>query len=260
MTELMAKAVPVSQDTAQTCVVVIGVGAIQGIGAAVARRFAQAGLKVYVVGRTQQKIDAVVADIQQQGGQAIAHALDAENITQIQALFDVISSRNEHITAVIHNVGGNIPSIFLRTSLSFFNKMWRSTFLSAYLVSQITLAIFEQQKQGTLIFTGASASMRGKPFFAAFTMGKSALRAYALLLAQQYQSKNIHVAHVVVDGMVDGDRVNNAVLGLGKLIRKSRGTGGLNIDAIAENYWMLYQQKAALWTHELDLRPYREKF
>lgn len=138
--------------------------------------------------------------------------------------------------------------------------MWDSTFLSAFWVSQSSLKIFQQQQAGTLIFTGASASLRGKPFFAAFTMGKSALRAYALNLAQQYKSQNIHIAHVVIDGMVDGDRVNKALFGLGRLARMTRGTGGLNIDAIAENYWMLYQQTADLWTHELDLRPHQEKF
>ena len=138
--------------------------------------------------------------------------------------------------------------------------MWQSTFLSAYLVSQSSLKIFKDQNQGTLIFTGASASLRGKPFFAAFTMGKSALRAYALNLAQIYKSQGIHIAHVIIDGMVDGDRVNKALFGLGRLARLTRGTGGLNIDAIADNYWMLYQQTPQLWTHELDLRPYQEKF
>ncbi|MDF0624408.1 short-chain dehydrogenase, partial [Acinetobacter baumannii] len=100
----------------------------------------------------------------------------------------------------------------------------------------------------------------GKPFFAAFTMGKSALRTYALNLAQIYKTQGIHIAHVIIDGMVDGDRINKALFGLGRFIRLTRGTGGLNINAIADNYWMLYQQSPELWTHELDLRPYQEKF
>ncbi|MGR0306150.1 SDR family NAD(P)-dependent oxidoreductase [Acinetobacter beijerinckii] len=240
--------------------VVVGVGAEQGIGAAVSRRFAQSGLKVYVVGRTLNKLQAVTQTIAEQGGSAVAYCLDAENDQQIQSLFDMIIANNELLEVVAHNVGGNIPSLFLKTQLSFFSKMWRSTFLSAYLVSQSCLKIFEQQQKGTLIFTGASASMRGKPFFAAFTMGKSALRAYAHNLATLYKSKNIHIAHVVVDGMVDGDRVNKALFGLGRLARLTRGTGGLNIEAIADNYLMLYQQSNDLWTHELDLRPYQERF
>ncbi|ENU30569.1 hypothetical protein F991_01491 [Acinetobacter sp. CIP-A165] len=240
--------------------VVIGVGAEQGIGAAISRRFAQVGLKVYVVGRTLNKLQAVTQTITQHGGNAVAYKLDAEDPEQIQSLFKKIISQNEQLEVVAHNVGGNIPSLFLKNKLSFFSNMWRSTFLSAYLVSQSCLKIFEQQQKGTLIFTGASASIRGKPFFAAFTMGKSALRAYALNLASLYKPKNIHIAHVVVDGMVDGDRVNHALFGLGRLARLTRGTGGLNIEAIADNYLMLYQQSNDLWTHELDLRPFRERF
>lgn len=241
-------------------VAVVGVGAEQGIGAAVCRRFAQEKFKVYVVGRSLNKVEKVVAAINRQGGQAVAYVLDAENEQQLQALFDHLNDQPETLAAVIHNVGGNIPSIFLQSSLKFFSQMWRSTFLSAMLVAQRSLPIFQKQQQGTLIFTGASASLRGKPFFAAFTMGKSALRSYALNLAELYRPQNIHVAHVVVDGMVDGDRVNKALWGLGRLARLTRGTGGLNIEAIAENYWMLYQQNVDLWTHELDLRPYQEKF
>lgn len=230
----------------------------KGIGAAVCHRFAKEGLKVYVAGRTFQKIEAVAAEIHANAGEAVAFRLDAEDINQVQALFDTIISQNERITAVIHNVGGNIPSIFLRSPLSFFTQMWQSTFLSAYLVSQSCLKIFKEQNHGTLIFTGASASLRGKPFFAAFTMGKSALRTYALNLAQIYKTQGIHIAHVIIDGMVDGDRINKALFGLGRFIRLTRGTGGLNINAIADNYWMLYQQSPELWTHELDLRPYQE--
>ncbi|ENX34654.1 hypothetical protein F889_01943 [Acinetobacter colistiniresistens] len=248
----------ITQPTA--IVAVVGVGAEQGIGAAVCRRFAQEKFKVYVVGRSLNKVEKVAAAIHHQGGQAVAYALDAENEQQLQALFDHLNDQPEALAAVIHNVGGNIPSIFLQSSLKFFSQMWRSTFLSAVLVAQRSLSIFQKQQQGTLIFTGASASLRGKPFFAAFTMGKSALRSYALNLAELYRPQNIHVAHVVVDGMVDGDRVNKALWGLGRLARLTRGTGGLNIEAIAENYWMLYQQNVDLWTHELDLRPYQEKF
>lgn len=240
--------------------VVVGVGAEQGIGAAVCRRFAGEGHKVYVAGRTLQKIQNVAENINANGGNAVYFHLDAEDNEQVQALFDQITQQNEQLVAVIHNVGGNVPSIFLHSSLKFFTRMWRSTFLSSYLVSQHSLKIFQQQKKGTLIFTGASASMRGKPFFAAFTMGKSALRAYVLNLAQIYKSQGIHIAHVVIDGAVNGDRVNKALLGLGRLIRKTKGSGGLNIDAIAENYWMLHEQNSNLWTHELDLRPYQEKF
>ncbi|MDN5691239.1 MAG: SDR family NAD(P)-dependent oxidoreductase, partial [Acinetobacter sp.] len=99
------------------CVVVMGVGAEQGIGAAVCRRFAQEKLKVHVVGRTLAKVQAVADSINAQGGHAVAHALDAENEQQVQTFFAERNAQKEHLVAVIHNVGGNIPSIFLKTSL-----------------------------------------------------------------------------------------------------------------------------------------------
>lgn len=245
---------------ARHCAVVIGVGASQGIGAAVCRRFAKEGLLVYVVGRTASKLQLVVDEIKQQGGQAVAHVLDASSEAAISQLFQTIGQQDQIIDAVIHNVGGNVPSRFLSTSLNFFNSMWRFTFAAGFLVGQQAAAMMREQGHGSIIFTGASASMRGKPFFAAFTMGKAALRTYALGLAQELAPQHVHVAHVVVDGMVDGDRVNQAVYGLGRLVRQTRGTGGLNVDAIADNYWMLHRQHEAVWTHEIDLRPYREKF
>lgn len=246
--------------TTTHCAVIFGVGASQGIGAAVSRRFAREGLIVHVVGRTATKLQIVVDEIKQQGGNAQAHVLDASDEAAISQLFQTIKQQGQVIDAVIHNVGGNVPSRFLSTSLNFFNSMWRYAFLAGFLVGQQSAAIMREQGHGSIIFTGASASMRGKPFFAAFTMGKAALRAYALGMAQELKNQHVHVAHVIVDGMVDGDRVNQAVFGLGKVFRKTRGTGGLNVDAIAENYWMLHTQHSALWTHEIDLRPYREKF
>ncbi|RYY80224.1 MAG: SDR family NAD(P)-dependent oxidoreductase [Moraxellaceae bacterium] len=248
-------------DSRQPCAIVIGVGASQGIGAAVCRRIGREGLLVYVVGRTQEKLDGVVAEIQQAGGQAESYILDATKAGQVEALFGhIISTRQQRIDLVVHNVGSNMPSRFLKSSLNFFDSMWRFTFLSGFLVSQQAVKAMQQQGQGTLIFTGASASIRGKPYFAAFTTGKAALRTYAQGLAKELNPQNIHIAHVVVDGMVDGERINQAVFGLGRLLRKTRGSGGLNIEAIAENYWMLHQQAKPLWTHELDLRPYSEKF
>lgn len=244
----------------QHCAVIIGVGASKGIGAAVSRRIAREGLLVHVAGRTQEKLDIVVTEIRQAGGKVESHILDSTKPEQVTALFKQINERQQVVDLVVHNVGGNVPSRFLKSSLNFFNSMWQLTFLSGFLVSQQAIAVMIKQQHGTIIFTGASASLRGKPYFAAFTTGKAALRAYSQGLAKELHPLNIHVAHVVVDGMVDGDRVNTAVYGLGRLLRNTRGTGGLNIEAIAENYWMLHQQGKSLWTHELDLRPFREKF
>lgn len=125
-------------DKKQDCAVVIGVGASQGIGAAVCRLFAKEGLKVYVAGRTFQKIEAVAAQIHSNGGEVVAFRLDAEDIHQVQALFDTITSQNERITAVIHNVGGNIPSIFYAAHCHFLLKCGNPLFIGLFSFSKLS--------------------------------------------------------------------------------------------------------------------------
>lgn len=244
------------------CAVVVGVGASKGIGAAVCRRIARENLLVYVVGRTPGKLNQVVKEIEQAGGQAVAYTLNAMDPTQIAELFNAIAAKQQHIDLVVHNVGSNMPSRFLSTTEKFFDQMWRTTFLSAYVVSQQALTAMLPQQNGTLIFTGASASLRGKPFFAAFTNGKAGLRAYVQAIAPSYRTQGIHIAHVIIDGMVNGDRVNQFGFGLGRVIKLAlKGLDGdLNVDAIAENYWQIHQQPHNLWTQEIDLRPFKENF
>lgn len=246
----------------QTCAVVVGVGASKGIGAAVCRRIAQEGLLVYVVGRTTSKLEQVVAEIRQVGGQAEAYTLDATDPVQIAGLFTAIANKQQRIELVVNNVGSNMPSRFLTTTASFFDQMWRTTFLSGYLVGQHALTAMLPHQTGTLIFTGASGSLRGKPFFAAFTNGKAGLRAYIQAIAPVYRLQGIHIAHIIIDGMVDGDRINQFGFGVGRLVKLVlKGLdGGLNVDAIAENYWQIHQQPRELWTQEIDLRPFKENF
>ena len=249
-----------SDVTQKKCAIVFGVGASQGIGAAVSRRIALEGLHVYVVGRTQHKLDIVVNEIQQRGGMATAIVADTTQLPHVERVFQQICQKDVLLDLVVHNVGGNHPSRFLKSSLDFFDSMWKLAFLSGFHVGQRATQIMANQQHGTILFTGASASLRGKPYFAAFTTGKSALRSYAQELAVRFNSKNVHVAHVVVDGMVDGDRINHAIFGLGRLLRYAKGSGSLNIEAIAESYWMIHQQPSSIWSQEIDLRPYKERF
>ena len=155
-----------------------------------------------------------------------------------------------------------MPSRFLTTQAKFFDQMWRLTFLSGFLVSQQAIPVMQAQGHGTLLFTGASGSLRGKPFFAAFATGKGSLRAYVHAIAQEYARYNIHIGHIIIDGMVDGDRINQFGFGLGRIIRLvMKGAGGaLNVDAIAEHYWQIHTQPRGLRTIETDLRPFKEKF
>jgi short-subunit dehydrogenase len=242
--------------------IVFGVGAVQGIGAAVSRRIARQGLTVHIAGRTQSKLDEVVADIQATGGTAIAHVLDATNSDQVAALFATVSTAGLPLALVVNNVGSNMPARFLHSKAKFVDQMWRLTFLSGFLVSLHALPILRAQGHGTLLFTGASASIRGKPMFAAFTTGKASLRAYVYAIAAEAAADNIHIGHIVIDGMVDGDRINNFGGGTGRVLRYAmKGKGGaLNIDAIADTYWQIHTQPRGLWTIETDLRPFKEKF
>jgi short-subunit dehydrogenase len=249
-------------STPQHCAIVVGVGASKGIGGAVCRRIAKEGLLVYIVGRTASKLQLVADEITATGGKVIVCTLDSTKPEQVSALFQEITDKNQVIDLVVHNVGSNMPSRFLTTSPRFLEQMWRATFFSGFLFGQASLAFFLAQQHGTLLFTGASGSMRGKPFFAAFTTGKSALRNYIQGIVREFNASNIHIAHIVIDGMVDGDRVNQFGYGLGRMIRLYRGgeKASLNVDDIADNYWQLHKQPKELWTHELDLRPFLEKF
>lgn len=246
----------------QHCAIVVGVGASKGIGAAVCRRIAQEGLLVYIVGRTASKLDIIADEISAQGGKAMVRIVDSTKPAQVDALFQEIIDNKQVIDLVVHNVGSNMPSRFLTTSPNFLEQMWRATFYSGFLFGQAAIKAFLAQQHGTLLFTGASGSMRGKPYFAAFTTGKSALRNYIQGLVQEFSASNIHIAHIVIDGIVDGDRVNNFAYGLGRLVRWYKGgaKASLNVDDIADNYWQLHQQSKEFWSNELDLRPFLEKF
>ncbi|MES1952895.1 oxidoreductase, short chain dehydrogenase/reductase family protein [Salinisphaera sp. S4-8] len=162
---------------------------------------------------------------------------------------------------VAFNVGSNRFKDLLDMSPEFVEGLWRECCFSGFLVGQETLRRMQPLGKGTLIFTGASASMRGKPKFGAFASAKAGLRMFAQAMAREFGPEGIHVAHVVVDGVVDGDRVNKFGGGAGRLYRLSKGSqGSLSTEAIAENYWHLHCQDPTAWTHELDLRPWRESW
>lgn len=254
-----------SQDKShvtQPCAVVVGVGAVQGIGGAVSLRCAREGLYVYVAGRTADKIEQVVAQIRQEGGQASAYVIDSTKPHEVQALFQHITDEQRVPQLVVHNVGGNTPSRFLHTQASFYEHMWRTAFFAGALVGQEAVRRMLPLGRGTIIFTGASASLRGKPMFAAFSSGKASLRNFAQSLDREFRGQGLHIAHVVIDGAVDGDRINQMGFGVGRIVRSLvKGVAGsLKPEAIADNYWNLHMQPPEAWTFELDLRPFKEKF
>lgn len=250
------------QTALSRCALVIGVGSRLGIGGAVAHRFALEGLHIYVVGRTATKLDKVVQSIREDGGSATAIINELGGENEIAKIFAQIKSENRQLEAVIYNAAfRNIPYRLLSNTSTFIEENWRVTCLAGIMVGQASVKFMASQGYGTLIYTGSTASIRGKPNFAAFASAKAALRTYALDLAKESRSYGIHVAHIIIDGYVSGDRVKTALFGLGRFALLSKGRQGTLLpDEIAKTYWRLHSQQEGAWTYELDLRPFKEKF
>lgn len=242
--------------------VVIGAGARNGIGGALCARFAAAGLQVYAAGRSAEKLEPLVAGIRQGGGNATAVTCDATQPQQVKALFDRVAADGRVPELVVFNASErNLPKGFLEMTPDYVEQMWRVCCFGGFVVGQEAIRRMLPQKRGTVIFTGASASMRGRAKFGGFAAAKAGLRIFAQAMAREFGPEGIHVAHVVVDGVVDGERANKFGFGVGKAYLLSKGEdGSLKPDAIAEAYWQLHRQHRSAWTHELDLRPYKEEF
>ena len=159
------------------------------------------------------------------------------------------------LEAAVFNAGGNWPKAFLEMDAAFLDGMWRVNALAGFFFAKAALEAMLPRQRGSLIFTGASASLRGRAKFGGFAQAKAALRALAQSAAREFGPQGIHVAHVVVDGAIDGDRITAFLPGL----KAQRGPDGLlDPDAIAENFWQLHCQPRSAWTHEIDVRPWVE--
>lgn len=240
--------------------VVVGVGAERGLGAALCRRFAAGGYHVLVAGRTEAKVDQVATTIVASGGSATPIVMDATKEEDVVALFDRAMAPGdgfEPADLVASNAGNNQRIDFREVTAAQFENFWRVGCFSGFLVGREAARRFVPLGRGTIVFTGASASIRGKPGFAQFSAAKAGLRMISQSMAREYGPAGIHVAHVVVDGGIDGDRLRSrGAAGL----RGREDDGLLNIDAIAENYWHIHRQPRSAWTQELDLRPSKETF
>jgi NAD(P)-dependent dehydrogenase (short-subunit alcohol dehydrogenase family) len=242
----------------QRTALVAGVGSEQGLGAALARRFAREGYRAIVSGRTQAKLTQVVRTITDDGGEAEPIRADVTVEADVVALFDRAAAGNpDGLDLVVFNAGNNAPHDFRTMPVDFFEQTWRVATLGGFLVGREAARRLVPRGNGTIIFTGATASLRGRPPFTAFASAKAGLRSLAQSMAREFGPLGIHVGHVVIDGGIDGDRLNTAV----PQLRNQRGADGLlNIDAIADAYWHLHRQHPSAWTHELDLRPFKEPF
>ena len=234
--------------------VIVGVGAARGLGAAVARRFGREGFRLTVMGRNGDKLNPTVSELRATGAAVEGVVGD---VTDQALVGRVVAAAEAHapIEAAVFNAGGNWPKPLLEADAKYFEEMWRVNALAGLFFAQAALHQMLPRGHGTIIFTGASASLRGRANFVGFASAKAALRAVAQSAAREFGPKGIHVAHVVVDGAIDGDRIATFL----PKLKEQRGPDGLlDPDAIAENYWTLHCQQRSAWTHELDLRPWVE--
>ena len=244
------------RSATQSSVLVVGVGSANGLGAAIARRFAHAGHPVTLAGRNADKLARTTEELAANGVR-VKHVIGDAALAADARRFVAAAEELAPLAVAVHNAGGNEPAPFLKVSEEQFTRHWREHALGAFQLAQAALPRLLAHGGGSLLFTGASASLRGKANFAAFASAKAALRNLVQSLAREFGPQNIHVGHVVVDGGIGGERL----LSRAPQLAAQRGADGLlEPDAIAENYWNLHQQQRSAWTLELDVRPWSENF
>lgn len=237
--------------------VIIGVGPLQGLGATLASYFAQKGLHVFVAGRSEHKLRQVIEKISSSGGTATAVVADATVEQDVARLFSTIRQAGYDIDIAAYNVDSNSPGPLLDTDPATFVQLWQQNCLGAFLFGREAVNFMRDRHQGTLFFTGATASLRAKPPFTAFASAKAGLRALAQGMAREFSPQGIHIVHTVIDGVIDGDR---AKAQFPDYVKNKGPDGLLQREAIAQTYWAVHQQHPSAWTHELDLRPFKEPF
>jgi len=236
---------------------VLVIGAGDATGGAIARRFAREGFVACVTRRTEAKLAPLLERIRSDGGEAHGFGSDARKEEDVIELVTRIERDIAPIGVAVFNVGGNVRFGVTETTAQVYRKVWEMGCFAGFLVGREVAKVMLPRKQGTILFTGATASMRGSAGFAAFAGAKHGLRSLAQSMARELGPQGIHVAHVVIDGAIDTPFIAERFPE--RYALKSQD-GILNPDAIAENYWQLHLQHRSAWTHELDLRPWMEKW
>lgn len=236
--------------------VALVIGAGDATGGAIARRFAREGYVACVTRRHGDKLASLVAAIEAEGGTAHAFGSDARREEDVAALFATIERDIGPVEVLSFNVGGNVRFPIRETTARVYTKVWEMCALGGFLTGREAARVMVPRGRGTILFTGATASVRGGSGYAAFAGGKHALRALAQSMARELGPQNIHVAHVVVDAAIDTDFTRERAPD--RYEDRKAADGIVNPDSIAETYWNLHCQPHDAWTHELDLRPWSE--
>ena len=237
-------------------VLVLGVGPEEGLGVALCKAFAAEGYSVFGCGRSEENMDAL-NKIKTDKGKITGLVGDVTKEEDVEKIFDAVDKSSKNLSSVIYNAGNNNAKPFLEMDLPFFQDLWEVCAKGAFLVAQQAIPRLVNNNGGSLIFTGATASLRSRPPFTAFASAKSAERSLAQGLAKEFGSKGVHVANVIIDGIIDGDKVN---LRFPEFAASKGEDGKLNIAHIADNFLMLHNQKRSTWSFELDLRPWSESW
>lgn len=234
---------------------ILVMGAGDATGGAIARRFAREGYIACVTRRNADKLAPLVAQIEAEGGVAHAFGSDARKEEDVTALIQDIESNIAPIEVAVFNIGANVRYDLLDTTARVYYKVWEMACFAGFLMGRETARVMVPRARGSIFFTGATASLRGRAGFSAFAGAKHGLRALAQSMAKELGPKGIHVAHPIVDGAIDTAFIRENFPE--RYALKDRD-GILNPEHIADTYWMLHQQPRDAWTHELDLRPWIE--
>ncbi|CAD5105776.1 SDR family oxidoreductase [Zestomonas carbonaria] len=236
---------------------VLVVGAGDATGGAIARRFAREGYVACVARRNADKLEPLVTEIQAAGGEARAFGCDARVEEQVLEMFGTIEREIGPLEVVVFNIGANVQFSITETTERVYRKVWEMATLAGFLTGREAAKIMLPRGRGTIIFTGATASLRGRAGFAAFASAKFALRALAQSMARELGPQGIHVAHPVIDGAIDTAFIRDT---FPELYERKEQDGILNPEHIADTYWQIHCQPRDCWVHELDLRPWSETF
>lgn len=234
---------------------VLVVGAGDALGGAIAKRFAREGYAAVIIRRHAEELAPLAAAIREAGGEAHPFGVDARQEDQVVELFDRIEAEIAPLEVCVFNIGANVRFPIAETTSRVFLKVWEMACFSGFLAGREAAIRMTPRGRGTILFTGATASVRGREGFAAFAAAKHGLRALAQSMARELGPKGIHVAHTLIDGAIDTQWIAQNFPERYALKDKD---GILNPAHIADAYWALHAQPRDAWTHELDLRPWME--